>query len=76
MFTTFTLLTAVGVGLWLALSWGLARRFDRSLSIPQALAGAFLVLASLPDWLKPLPFPFPFSVTLGLLLPDFLTRRK
>jgi len=76
MFTTFTLLTAVGVGLRLALSWGLARRFDVSLSVPQALAGALLVLASLPDWLKPLPFPFPFSVTLGLLLPDFLTRRK
>jgi len=76
MFTTFTLLAAVGVGLRLALSLGLRRRFDLQLSVPQVLAGALLVLAGLPDWLKPLPYPFPLSITLGALLPDFLTRRK
>ncbi len=76
MSTTFTLLTAAGVGLRLALSWGLRRRFDLHLSVPQLLAGAVLVLAGLPDWLKPLPYPFPLSFTLGALLPDFLMRRR
>ena len=75
MFTTFTLLVAVGVGLRVALSWGLRRRFALSLSVPQALACAILILACLPDWIKPLPYPFPLSVTLGLLFPDLLTRR-
>jgi len=76
MSTTFTLLAAAGVGFRLALSWGLRRRFDLHLSVPQMLAGALLVLAGLPDWLKPLPYPFPLSITLGALLPDFLTRRR
>ncbi len=76
MSTTFTLLAAAGVGLRLALSWGLKRRFDFYLSVPQMLAGALLVLAGLPDWLKPLPYPFPLSLTLGAVLPDFLTRRR
>lgn len=76
MSTTFTLLAAVGIGLRLALSWCLRRRFDLHLSVPQALAGAILVLAGLPDWLKPLPYPFPLSITLGAVLPDFLARRR
>lgn len=75
MLTTFTLLAAVGVGFRLALSWALRRRFDLYLSVPQALAGAVLVLACLPDWVKPFPYPLPLSFTLGALLPDFLTRR-
>ena len=53
MFTMFTLLLAVGCGFRLALSWGLRRRFDVGLSIPQALTGALVVLAGLPDLLKP-----------------------
>jgi hypothetical protein len=46
-----------------------------SLSIPQALAGALVVLAGLPEFIKPFPFPMPLSLTLGLLLPDLLLRR-
>jgi hypothetical protein len=46
-----------------------------SLSIPQALAGALVVLAGLPSILQPFPFPVPLSLTLGLLLPDLLLRR-
>ena len=75
MFTTFTLLTAAGVGFRLALSWTLTKRFNLYLSVPQALAVVLLVLAGLPDWVKPFPYPLPLSFTLGALLPDFLTRR-
>ena len=75
MFTTFTLLLAVGCGYRLALSWGLKRRFDLAISIPQALACALVILAGLPDLLKPIPFPLPLSFTLGILLPDFFFRR-
>ena len=76
MFTTFTLLLAVGCGFRLALSWGLRRRFDVGLSIPQALAGALVVLAGLPDLLKPFAYPLPLSLTIGLVLPDLLLHRR
>ena len=46
-----------------------------SLGIPQALAGALVVLAGLPEFIKPFPFPVPLGLTLGLLLPDLLLRR-
>ena len=75
MFTTFTLLLAVGCGFRLALHWGLRRRFDLSLSVPQVLVGVLVVLAGLPDLITPSPFPLPLSFTLGFLLPDFLFRR-
>jgi integrase len=55
MFTPFLLLMAAGVGLRLTLSWILRARFGLDLAIPQALAGALLVLACLPDWLQPIP---------------------
>jgi len=76
MFTTFPLLVAGGVALRLALNWGLNRRWGLSLTVPQALAGAVIVLAGLPDLLKPFPFPLPLSFTLGTLLPDLLLRRS
>ena len=75
MFTTFTSLVLAGGGLRLVLEWQLKRRWDISLAVPQALAGALAVLAGLPEFLKPLPFPVPLSLTLGLLLPDLLLRR-
>ena len=75
MFTTFTALVLAGGGLRLVLQWQLKKRWEMSLSIPQALAGALVVLAGLPEFLKPLPFPVPLSLTLGLLLPDLLLRR-
>ncbi len=70
MFTNFTLLMAAGCGFRLALNWGLRRRFDLGLSVPQALAGAIVVLAGLPDLLKPFAYPLPLSLTLGAVLPD------
>ena len=76
MFTSFPLLIAGGVALRLALNWGLNRRWGLSLTVPQALAGAVIVLAGLPDLLKPIPFPLPLSFTLGTLLPDLLLRRS
>ncbi|UOA33002.1 hypothetical protein DSM110093_02812 [Sulfitobacter sp. DSM 110093] len=76
MFTTFTLLIAVGVGFRLTLSWALRRKFDLSLAVPQAVAGAFLILACLPSWLQPITLPLPVSFTLGALLPDFFVRRR
>lgn len=75
MFTTFTSLVLAGGGLRFVLQWQLKRRWDISLAVPQALAGALVVLAGLPEFLKPLPFPVPLSLTLGLLLPDLLLRR-
>ena len=75
MFTTFTSLVLAGGGLRFVLQWQLKRRWDISLAVPQALAGALVVLAGLPEFLKPLPFPVPLSLILGLLLPDLLLRR-
>ena len=75
MFTTFTALAIAGGGLRLVLEWQLKRRWGISLAVPQILAGAIVVLAGLPDFLKPFPFPIPLSLTLGLLLPDLLLRR-
>jgi len=63
------------VGFGFVLEWQLKRRWDISLAVPQALAGALVVLAGLPEFLKPLPFPVPLSLILGLLLPDLLLRR-
>ena len=75
MFTTFTALALAGGGLRLVLQWQLRKRWDISLAVPQILAGALVVLAGLPEFIKPLPFPIPLSLTLGLLLPDLLLRR-
>ncbi|PVZ49581.1 hypothetical protein [Thalassobacter stenotrophicus] len=76
MFTTFTALALAGGGLRLVLQWQLRRRWEISLSIPSVLAGALVVLAGLPEFLKPLPFPVPLSLTLGLLLPDLIMTRR
>ena len=75
MFTTFTALALAGGALRFVLQWQLKKRWEMSLSIPQALAGALVVLAGLPEFIKPFPFPMPLSLTLGLLLPDLLLRR-
>ena len=75
MLTLFLLLAAAGGVLRLALQWGVRRRYGITIGIPQALAGALVVLAGLPDFLKPIPFPVPLGLTIGLLLPDLLLRR-
>ena len=76
MLTTFTLLVVTGGILRLALGWGLHRRYQLDLSVPQALAGVLVMLAGLPDILKPFSFPLPLGFTLGALLPDLLFRRR
>jgi hypothetical protein len=76
MLTTFTALVLAGGALRLVLQWQLRRRWEISLSIPSVLAGALVVLAGLPEFLKPLPFPVPLGLTLGLLLPDLIMTRR
>ena len=73
--TLFTALALAGGALRLVLQWQLKKRWGISLGIPQALAGALVVLAGLPEFIKPFPFPVPLGLTLGLLLPDLLLRR-
>ena len=75
MFTTFTALAFAGGALRLVLQWQLRKRWDISLAVPQILAVALVVLAGLPEFIKPFPFPVPLGLTLGLLLPDLLLRR-
>ena len=75
MLTLFMLLAAAGGILRLVLEWQLKRRYGITIGIPQALAGALVVLAGLPEFLKPFPFPVPLGITIGLLLPDLLVRR-
>ena len=76
MFTTFTALALAGGVLRLVLQWQLKTRWEMSLSIPRALAGALVVLAGLPSILQPFPFPVPLGLTIGLLLPDLLLTRR
>ncbi len=75
MLSTFPLLMAAGVGLRLALSHLLNHRYDVRLVVPPALAALLVVLSGLPGWLSPVCYPLPLSLTLGLVLPDLLTRR-
>lgn len=76
MLSTFTLLTLGGTAFRLTLNWGLKTRFGYRLGVPQLLAGALIVLAGLPDLIKPFPYPLPLSFTLGFLLTDLLLQRK
>ena len=61
MFTTFTALALAGGALRLVLQWQLKKRWGISLGIPQALAGALVVLAGLPEFIKPFPYPVDLS---------------
>ena len=53
MLTLFMLLAAAGGILRLALAWLLKQRWGVSIGVPQALAGALVVLAGLPEFIKP-----------------------
>ena len=55
MLTLFTALALAGGALRLVLQWQLRKRWDISLAVPQVLAGALVVLAGLPEFLKPFP---------------------
>ena len=76
MLMLFVLLAVAGGVLRLALQWGVRRRWGITIRFPQALAGALVVLAGLPEFIKPIPFPVPLGLTIGLLLPDLLVRRS
>ena len=75
MITYFTALLLAGGVTRLALNWKLKQRWGIVLGVPQALAVLLVILAGLPEILKPFPFPVPLSVTIGLLLPDLFFRR-
>ena len=51
MLTLFMLLAAAGGILRLALAWLLKQRWGVSIGVPQALAGALVVLAGLPEFI-------------------------
>ena len=74
MITYFTALLFTGGATRLALNWQLKQRWGIVLGVPQALAVLLVILAGLPELLKPFPFPVPLSVTVGLLLPDLFFR--
>ena len=76
MITLFVLLAFAGGVVRLALEWQLKKHWGITLGIPQALAGALVVLAGLPEMLRPFSFPMPLGLTIGLLLPDLLLRRS
>ena len=76
MLTVFVLLIVVGGVVRLALEWQLKKHWGITPGIPQALDGALVVLAGLPEMLRPFPFPVPLGLTIGLLLPDLLLRRS
>ena len=76
MFTSLTLLAIAGGALRLGLGLVLYQKTRVVLSVPQVLAGALVVLAGLPDVLKPVPFPVPLGLVLGFLLPDLLFARS
>ena len=75
MITYFTALLFAGGATRLALNWQLKQRWGVVLGVPQALAVLLVILAGLPELLKPFPYPIPLSVTVGLLLPDLFFRR-
>ena len=75
MLTLFVLLAVAGGILRLVLEWQLKKRYRITIGVPQALAGALVVLAGLPEFLRTFPFLVPLSITIGLLLPDLLVRR-
>ena len=76
MFTSLTLLALAGGASRLGLGLVLYQRSKFVLIVPQALAAALVILAGLPDFLKPVPFPLPVSLVAGFLLPDLLFARR
>ncbi len=76
MLTSFTLLVLSGGALRLGFGQALLRKSGWYLTMPHLLAASVLVLAALPDFIKPVPYPFPLSLTLGFLLPDLILGRR
>ena len=59
MITLFVLLALAGGLLRLVLNLQLKKHWGVSIGVPQALAGALVVLAGLPEFLKPIPTQSP-----------------
>ncbi|SFJ55637.1 hypothetical protein [Celeribacter neptunius] len=76
MFTSFTLLALAGGAFRFGTGLLLARKWNLTISLPQLFAVGLVVLAALPDLIKPLPFPFPLGLTLGFVLPDLIIARR
>ena len=76
MFTSLTLFAIAGGVFRLGLGLLMYQKSGFVLSVPQVLAGALVVLAGLPDVLKPVPFPRPVGLGAGFLLPDLLFARS
>ena len=76
MFTSLTLFAIAGGIFRLGLGLLMYQKSGFVLSVPQVLAGALVVLAGLPDFLKPVPFPLPVGLVAGFLLPDLLLARS
>ena len=76
MIPEFVLLAVAGGVLRLGLGLLVLQRSAFVFCVPQLLAAAVVVLAGLPDLLKPFPFPVPLGFTLGFLLPDLLLARR
>ena len=76
MFTSLTLFAIAGSVFRLGLGRLMYQKSGFVLSVPQVLAGALVVLAGLPDVLKPVPFPLPVGLVAGFLLPDLLFARS
>ncbi len=75
MRTTFTQLVVTGGTLLPALVRVQDLRHQLDLHVSRALPRVLVMLAGLPDILKPFSFPLPLGFTLGLLFPDLLFRR-
>jgi hypothetical protein len=76
MIPEFVLLAVAGGVLRLGLGLLVLQRSAFVFCVPQLLAAAVVVLAGLPDLLKPFPFPVPLGFALGFLLPDLLLARR
>ena len=71
MLTSLTSLAMAGGVLRLFLQWQIKKRWAVSLAVPQALAGALVVFAGLPEFLQPIPFPIPTCGLWRLLINSF-----
>ena len=74
MLTSSTLLAVAGGVFRCGLTYLLWRRYGWVVTVPPVVAAIAVVLALLPDWMRPVPWPLPLSITVGLLLPDLLLR--